>query len=62
MKIYEVVSKFYDDGKVEVTFYRLELDVKPCNKFKKRKHCDVYCDYFTNEREAEKFYNDCTKS
>ena len=62
MKIYEVVSEFYDNGKVDVMFYRLELDVKPDNKFEERKHCDVYCDYFTNEKEATKFYNDCKKA
>lgn len=58
MTIYHVAAKYYNNGRVSVSFYTLELDHKPENTFKETAVYDIYNDYFTNKKEAEQFYND----
>ena len=58
MKIYEVVSSFFDNGKVSVSLHTYELDHKPDNKFIETKRCDRYHDYFTSKKEAHKHYEE----
>lgn len=59
MKIYEVVSSFFDNGKVSVSLHSYQLDSKPENRFIETKRCDIYHDYFTNKKEAYKHYDEC---
>ena len=58
MKVYEVVSSFFDNGKVSVSFHTYDLDHKPENKIVETKRCDRYHDYFTNKKEAYKYYEE----
>ena len=62
MIIYEVTQKYYDNGKVDVNFHRYEMDSKPDNRFEEHPHFDLYHDYFTNEKKAEKFYKDAKRA
>lgn len=62
MKVYEVVSSFFDNGKVAVSLHTYELDQKPENKFVETKRCDRYHDYFTNKNEAYKHYDDAKRA
>lgn len=62
MKVYEVVSSFFDNGKVTVSLHTYELDQIPENKFVETKRCDRYHDYFTNKKEAYKHYDDAMRA
>ena len=62
MKVYEVVTKYYDNGKVDVAFHTYEMDKKPENKFAELPRYDIYHDYFTNKREACRYYEDAKRA
>lgn len=56
MLYYQVVTRFYDNGAVEVSEVKpLEGDKIPENSKSEAFVCDVYYDYFKSEHEAEKF-------
>lgn len=56
MKVYEVVTKFFDNGKVKASFYTYELDTTPENRCEETRTCDIYHDFFTNKKDAERHY------
>lgn len=56
MIYYQVVTRFYDNGAVEVSNVKtFEGDKLPENSKGEAAVCDVYYDYFTDEQQAEKF-------
>ena len=62
MIIYEVVSMFFNDGKVKVALHTYELDKKPENRFIETPRCDRYHDFFTCKKEAYKHYEDAKRA
>ena len=62
MTIYEVVTFFYDSGRVDAHFHTYELDKKPDNKYIERPRFDRYHDYFTNKKEAEKHFRNAKRA
>ena len=58
MKIYEVVSKFYDDLKVESEMQEIEAECCPDNFSEEREKFDEYHDFFTDKEEAEAFIHE----
>ena len=62
MKVYEVVTSFFDNGKVLASIHTYELEQKPENKFVETKRCDIYHDYFTSKKEAYKHYDDAMRA
>lgn len=62
MKVYEVVTEFYDDGSVKAAFYTYELDKKPENFCIETSKCDIYHDYFTSKEEAKMYYDDANRA
>ena len=62
MTIYEVVTRFFDDGMVRVAFHTYDLDKKPENRSEETRYCDIYHDYFTNKKEAYKHYDNAKKA
>ena len=61
MKVYAVVQKYFDNGKTTAFMQTLELDEKPQSKEESYPKYDLYVDYFTNKRQAEKLVADCRK-
>lgn len=61
MIIYKVTQQYYNNGKVNVSFHRLDLSSKPENEYKEYPYFDLYNDYFTAEKEAEKFFKEVLK-
>ena len=61
MKVYEVVTKYFDNGTVRVAFYTYELDRRPENRMVEQSRCDVYHDYFTDKQAACKHYADAKR-
>lgn len=60
MKLYKVISKFYDNGTVTAEIYNDNgFDCKPLNTVDYEKEFDVYTDYFTDLRKAFKYYKEC---
>ena len=58
-KYYEVVSSFYDDGKVISNITKVfEADEKPNDTFSHKRHCDIYHDYFSSLQAAQAFVED----
>jgi len=57
MVVYEVVSKWYGDGKCIVSFHTYEMKSKPENKVIERVNSETYHDYFTNKKIAKEFYS-----
>ena len=56
MIYYQVVTRFYDGGYVEVSDVKtFEGDRMPESGSSEAAVCDIYYDYFDNEKEAEKF-------
>ena len=62
MKVYEVVTRFYDNGNVKVSAHTYEMERKPENRCIEGKLCDTYYDYFTNKAKAQKHYNDAKRA
>ena len=62
MIIYEVVTSFFDNGKVRVALHTYEMDKKPENKCIETSRCDRYHDYFTSKKEAYKHYDDAKRA
>lgn len=58
MKIYEVITKCYDNGKVIASMHELECDTIPESTFEETKRCDIYHDYFTDRSEALQMIED----
>lgn len=52
---YCVTSRFDDRGHVSVNLHDLKAEEKPKDTVKELEDCDVYCDYFDSQSEAEKF-------
>lgn len=57
-KFYEVVTMFFDDGKVKSSINIIHADEKPENTFEELKRFDVYKDYFSKLAEAKQFKQD----
>lgn len=56
MLYYQVVTRFYDNGEVDVSDVKVcEGDKMPENSNSEAAVCDVYYDYFKEEYEAEKY-------
>lgn len=56
MLYYQVVTKFYDNGTIDVSEVKtFEGDKIPENSSSEAAVCDVYYDYFKHEQQAEKF-------
>lgn len=54
MKWYEVVSSFYDDGRVTANIVNvIESENEPNSDYKSNKKCDVYIDYYSDLEEAK---------
>ena len=62
MTVYEIVTSYYDDGKVIVHSHTYEMYKKPENRVVETARYDRYHDYFTNKREAQKHYDDAKKA
>ena len=62
MKVYEVVTRYYDNGKVAVSAHTYDWESKPENKCVETRQCDTYYDYFTNKAKAQKHYNDAKRA
>ena len=58
MKVYEVVSRYIDDRQSQFTLNEIECDIIPENTFVSLKTRDVYHDYFSDKKTAEKFIED----
>lgn len=56
MKVYEVVTKYFDNGRVRVAFHTYELDHLPKSRMEELPRCDVYHDYFTDQLAASRHY------
>ncbi len=61
MKVYEVITKFFDSGKVKAVMTQIEVDEKPKNTMVENKMCDEYHDYFDTYEEAKKFWQDAQR-
>ena len=57
MLVYEVVTKFFDTGKVTVHFHTYDLEKKPDDRCDETSKCDIYHDYFTSKKKASEHYN-----
>lgn len=56
MLYYQVVTKFYDNGAIDVSDVKtFEGDKIPENSSGEAAVCDVYYDYFESEQQAEQF-------
>lgn len=55
MKIYEVISRYCDDRKNTFILNVIEAEKMPENTFESLKTRDVYHDYFSSKKDAEKF-------
>lgn len=54
MKWYEVVSNFYDDGKVTANIVNvIESENEPKHDYKSNKRCDTYVDYYNDLEKAK---------
>ena len=62
MKVYEVVTRFYDNGKVTAAIHTYEMENKPENRCVEGRTCDTYHDYFTNKQKAHKHYDDARRA
>lgn len=64
MLFYCVVSQFYDNGKVtaHITNHAANDGVLPKSHMKSHKNKDVYCDYFTDKKEAIRFCDEAKKA
>ena len=62
MKVYEVVTKYFDNGSVRVAFHAYDLDRLPENRMYELHRCDVYHDYFTDKRKACQHYSDAKRA
>lgn len=62
MTVYEVVTRYYDDGTVKVACHTYEMDSKPENRIEETKRCDIYHDFFTNKKAAHKHYDDAKRA
>lgn len=59
MTVYAVTQKYFDNGKITAYMETLELDKKPTSREKEYPTYDLYVDYFTNKKQAEKLVADC---
>ena len=63
MLYYQVCTRFYDNGYVEVSEVKVfEGDKIPANSCAECAICDVYYDYFETEYQAEKFRREALKA
>lgn len=62
MTVYEVVTTYYDNGKVARAFHTYEMESKPENRCVEKPKFDRYHDYFTNKKEACKWYDDAGRA
>lgn len=62
MKIYCVVQRYYDNGKVCVNLETLEIEALPTNSSREYEKYDTYRDYFTDRAEADQFYKAALKA
>ena len=63
MIVYEVVTRHYDDGAMEVKRNAVTLPDGhvPDSGYWETVKCDVYKDYFTDEDDAKAFENEAVK-
>lgn len=57
-----VISKYYDNGKIEAEIFSLHGELEKMNDFKNKVsdvYCDTYIDKFESCEEAEEFKKDC---
>lgn len=57
-KFYGVSTKFYDNGKVQVSTFAVEADQIPESTYEEKAQYDEYFDYFTTKKAAEKYAED----
>lgn len=57
MKIWKVTTKFYDNGVVKANIETIEADEMPTNSNAEHMLYDEYCDYFTDQETATKFFD-----
>lgn len=55
MKIFEVISRFYDNGETESEINEIEAEEIPKDTYRERETCDEYREYFYMRSEAEKW-------
>lgn len=62
MLYYQVVTKFYDNGAIDVSHIKVfEGDKMPENSKAECAVCDVYYDYFNRFWQAETFRNEALR-
>lgn len=61
MNNYAVVSKYYDNGKIDaVVFYlKTEREKFECFSLPNAATCDTYVEYFSTYKEAEDYQKEC---
>ena len=57
MKFYQVIQKYYDNGKVEAHIHGIEADKKPEQVHQERPNYDLWIDFFKDYDEAARFLN-----
>lgn len=62
MIVYVVYSKYYDNGKTEAYMRQYELDSIPENKYEEKRDYDLYTEYFTNKKDAERAVDEVRKA
>lgn len=55
MKFYQVIQRYYDNGKVEAHIRGLEAVKKPEQVHQERPDYDLWIDFFEDYNEASKF-------
>lgn len=49
---YRVITKFFDNGRVDVAMCSIEAFNKPKNRYEQHSTFDIYYDYFVTKEEA----------
>lgn len=58
MKFWKVTTRFFDNGKVDVSMDHMEASTMPENSSSETKKYDEYIDYFKTKKEANQWADD----
>lgn len=62
MKFWKVTTRFFDNGKVDVSVEQQEGATMPGGTSAEKEKFDEYIDYFKTEKEARKWADDARKA
>lgn len=62
MKFYQVIQRYYDNGKVEAHIRGIEAEKKPEQVHQECPRYDLWIDFFEDYNEASKFQQEALKA